>query len=87
VAVWPEKKDIPADLRGTVNAAGLHKLCCNRVVVMRGKGASELDRFQRLAAHFNKTRATPRAKVECAADAPNPEAYLRSLSSSKKRKP
>ncbi|MFT3992546.1 MAG: hypothetical protein QM680_14200 [Luteolibacter sp.] len=39
------------------------------------------DRLEELARLYNRNKTKPRkARIECAADAPNPEAYLRKIS-------
>lgn len=44
-----------------------------------GDGAGEA-RLRQLARFCNKRNLTPRPRVECAADAPAPDAYLRRIS-------
>jgi hypothetical protein len=55
-------------LAGSINHAGRHVLYYKKRRMLSGKGAGHLDRFQRLAAHFNATSASPKAAIECAAD-------------------
>jgi hypothetical protein len=78
-AMWT-KKECPA-LEGTLNAGGLHKLCHNGRTIESARGMNNRRRLEDCARRLNATKAEPREKIMCAADAPNPEKYLEKISS------
>jgi len=79
VIVAVHGKDAGKELVGTMNPNGTHKLCHKRVVVARGKGQAELDRFQHLADLYNSRGSEPLPRYGCAADHANPEKYLHDI--------
>lgn len=78
-AMWTKKEN--PSLEGTLNAGGLHKLCHNGRTILTAKGMQNLRRLEAIAKLGNATKAEPRVKIDCAADAPNPEKYLEKISS------
>jgi hypothetical protein len=58
-----------------------HEFTFGGAVHEKGKGEGELERLRSLAIIFNRGKVIPRRlAVECAADAPNPRAYLQKIS-------
>jgi hypothetical protein len=54
-----------------------HELLFGTKVELRRKGEAGLEVLREMAKFLNRRELLPRPRVQCAADAPNPEAYLR----------
>lgn len=56
-----------------------HELLYGNHVESRRKGETGLDTLREVARFLNSRSLTPRPKIECAADAPNPVTYLQKI--------
>ena len=54
-----------------------HELLYGTAVQTKRKGNQGLEALRDMAKFLNKKQLIPRDRVQCAADAPNPEAYIR----------
>jgi hypothetical protein len=72
-----EHRELVDYLTTTLRAASSYCLCFNGKIQQRGKGPGEYQRFMNTAAHLNKIKATPRPKIQCAADSLDPRDYVK----------
>lgn len=56
-----------------------HELLFGNHVESRRKGESGLETLRKIARFLNRRNLKPRDRIECAADAPNPEKYLQKI--------
>lgn len=54
-----------------------HELLYDTVVQSKARGEHGLENLRDKARFLNRKRLVPRDRIECAADAPNPDAYIR----------
>ena len=57
-----------------------HQLCFGGVPQLTKRGCDGERSLREMASFLNRKRLEPRDRIECAADAPNPQKYLEKIS-------
>lgn len=65
--------------RGEAPEISHHELLFGHYCQMKKRGESGLESLREMARFLNKRNLQPRPQIQCAADAPSPEAYLKKI--------